>query len=363
METLKLIERLSNAFGAPGFEDDVVALASSYAKNFADLSENCMRNLYIRPRPEKVKRGRPSKTGKPVVMLDAHSDEVGFAVHGILPNGMLRIMPLGSWVPYTLPSGVVVVRNSEGALLRGVIASVPPHFMPEGERGNAPEISSMMVDIGSSSAAETRNEFKVSPGAPVVPEAAFRYNAMTGLMMGKAFDDRLGCACVLETLKQLTLESLDVELVGTLTAQEEVGLRGAAVAANTIKPDIAIFFEGTPADDYFLPEHMVQTSLKKGPMLRHLDDSMITNPRFQRFALNIAEEKEMPVQAGVRKGGSTNAGAVHTWGDGVPCIVIGIPVRYVHTHNAVASLEDYKACVDLASEIIRRLNADVIRRF
>ena len=364
MDTIKLIERLSNSFGAPGFEDDVVAAASEYAEGFANLSQNSMRNLYIRPKQTgKHKPGRPSKQDKPVLMLDAHSDELGFMVHSIMPNGMLKIHPLGGWVPTTLPSSTAMIKNTDGELVRGIIATIPIHYKKEAEGSKTAEISDLMLDIGSSSAAQTKEEFKIRIGAPIVPDTSFCYNDKTGIMMGKAFDDRLGCACVLEVIKQLAAESLDVELVGTLTAQEEVGMRGAKVAANVVKPDIAIFFEGSPADDYFAPEYMIQTGLRRGPMLRHIDDSMITNSRFQRFALNTAEEKGIMAQEAVRKGGYTNASPVQVWGDGVPCIVIGIPVRYIHAHNSLATLGDYKASMSLAVEVIRKLNRDIISGF
>jgi len=364
MNSVKLIERLSNAFGPSGFEDDVISVASEYAKGFANLTESNIRNLYIKPKQAaKARPGRPSKQVKPVVMIDAHSDEVGFMVHSVMPNGMLKIHPLGGWMPAMLPSSTVMIKNIDGELVRGVIASIPPHYRSEAERSRAPEVSDLIVDIGSSSDAQTKEEFKIRIGSPMMPDVKFSYNSNTGMMLGKAFDDRLGCACVLETIKKLSGENLDVEIVGTLTSQEEVGLRGAAVAANTVKPDIAIFFEGCPADDYFLQGHMSQTALRGGPMLRHIDDKMITNPRFQRFALNIAEEKGIPVQEAIRKGGSTNAGPVHISREGVPCIVIGIPVRYIHSHNSYATIEDYNASVELAAEVIRKLNYGVVSKF
>ena len=364
MDSIKLIERLSNAFGAPGFEDDVISAAAAYAKGFASLTESNIRNLYIKPKQTgSARRGRPPKSGRPVVMIDAHSDEIGLIVHSVMPNGMLKVHPLGGWVQSSLPSSTVMIKNAEGELVRGVIATIPPHFKPEAERNKLPDIADMMLDIGSDSAKQTKDEFKIGIGAPIVPDVSFSYDGKTGIMRGKAFDDRLGCACVLEVLKQLAGETLDVELVGTLTSQEETGLRGVVAAANAVKPDIAIFLEGSPADDYFAPDYMIQTALKKGPMLRHMDDRMITNPRFQRFALNVAAEKGIAVQEAVRKGGATNAAQVHVWGEGVPCIVIGIPVRYIHTHNSYAALEDYKASVILTLEIVRKLSRDIISKF
>ena len=98
-------------------------------------------------------------------------------------------------------------------------------------------------------------------------------------------------------------------------------------------------------------------------MLRHIDARMITNPRFQRYALDLAEELGIPVQEAVRSGGSTNGAPIHLSNLGVPCIVMGLPVRYIHSHYGIASLEDFRNGVRLAAEIIRRLNADVIGSF
>jgi putative aminopeptidase FrvX len=156
---------------------------------------------------------------------------------------------------------------------------------------------------------------------------------------------------------------LDVAVTGAFAAQEEVGLRGATVTAQTVKPDIAIVFEGCPADDTVVEPYAVQTAIKKGPMLRHIDARMITNPRFQRFALDTAAQKGIPVQEGVRTGGATNGGVIHISGKAVPAIVIGIPARYIHTHYGIASYADFENSVKLACEVIRGLNASVIGGF
>ena len=113
---------------------------------------------------------------------------------------------------------------------------------------------------------------------------------------GKSFDCRLGCAAILKTMHNLAGQELDVDIVGACAAQEEVGVRGATVTAQVIKPDIAIVFEGCPADDTCVEPYMVQTAIKRGPMLRHIDARMITNPRYQRYALDLAEKLGIPVQ-------------------------------------------------------------------
>ncbi|MGM9662195.1 MAG: M42 family metallopeptidase [Oscillospiraceae bacterium] len=354
-DTLGMIAALSNARGLSGFEDEVVEAARRYGGPCAELREDSLRNLYL--------TRRENAGNRPVVLLDAHSDEVGFMVHHINPNGTLSFIAMGGWVAGNVPAHAVLVRNADGAYIPGIIASKPPHFMSEAERKQALDIPQMVIDVGATSAEEVRRDFRIRVGAPVVPDVVFSYREAHGLMMGKAFDCRLGCAALLGTLDALRGETLDVDVVGVLSSQEEVGARGAAVAANTVKPAAAIVFEGCPADDTFGDPAACQTAIKKGPYLRHIDARMITNPRFQRLALETGEELGVPVQEGVRTGGSTNGSVIHVSNAGVPCIVIGLPVRYIHSHYGIAAYADYESAVKLACGVLRRLSGSVIEGF
>ena len=354
-KNIDLIKDLSNAPGVPGFEDDVLAVLRHHGEGLGEWKEDAMRNLYI-TRPE-------ADDKKPLLMLDAHSDEVGLMVRSIRPNGTLDFVPLGGWVASNLAAHKVLVKNNKGKWLPGLIASKPPHFLSEADKIKAPDISSMVIDMGASSDREIMEDYNISIAAPVVPDVSFDYREENDIMTGKAFDCRLGCAAIIETLKELSKDKLNVNLVGAFAAQEEVGLRGATVSAQTVKPDIVICFEGSPADDTVVDSYSIQTALKKGPMLRHFDARMITNPRFQRFALDIARNKDIPHQEGVRTGGATNAGAIHIAGKAIPVIVIGIPSRYIHTHYSMASFIDFENSVKLACEIIRSLDVKIIMGF
>jgi putative aminopeptidase FrvX len=298
-----------------------------------------------------------------VVQLDAHSDEVGFMVQAIRSNGTLQIIPLGSWITYNVPAHRVFVRNAEGEYIPGIVASKPPHFMSEQEKKSALEFVQLTVDVGARSKDEAINDFKLRIGEPIIPDVTFEYNDKLDIMMGKAFDNRLGCAGVISTLKALEKEELHVDVVAGIASQEEVGARGAVVTTRVIKPDVAIVFEGCPADDTFEGSYEKQTVIKKGPMLRHIDARMITNPRFQRFALDLAAKKDLPVQEAVRAGGSTNGGSIHISNEGIPTIVIGVPVRYAHTHYGISTYYDYENSVKLACEILKELNEDMVRSF
>ncbi len=149
-----------------------------------------------------------------------------------------------------------------------------------------------------------------------------------------------------------------MDIVGACAAQEEVGVRGATVTAQVIKPDIAIVFEGCPADDTCVEQYMVQTAIKRGPMLRHIDARMITNPRYQRYALDLAEKLGIPVQDAVRSAGATNGAAIHLTEKAVPVIVIGVPVRYAHTHYGISAYADFDNAVKLACEILKKTKRD-----
>lgn len=354
-EIVKMLEELSDAMGAPGFEEDAVKVAKKYAKPLGNVHTDTMHNLFIRPQ---------SNTGdKPVIMLDAHTDEVAFMVHSILPNGMIRFIPLGGWVDYAVPAHRVWVLSKSGEYIPGVVATKPVHYMSAAERAKQIAIEDMVIDVGSCSYDETVNDYGVRVGAPIVPDVKFEFDEKHGTFLGKAFDCRLGCAAVLAVMDQLKGEELGVDVVGALSVQEEVGTRGAKVTVNTVKPDIAIVFEGCPADDSFVPENQIQTGMKRGPMLRHIDRSMITHPKFQRFALDMAEKHGIPVQEGVRTGGSTNGGSIHLAEQGIPVIVIGLPVRYAHSHYCYSALSDLENSVKLAVEVIRGLNAGVLREW
>ncbi len=355
-QALELLKALSDAPGPSGFEDEVVAVARRYAEGLGRLEEDCLRNFYIY---------RKENTGdRPVIMVDAHSDEVGLMIHSIKPNGTLRFVALGSWNKSALPSSKVLVRNADGQYIPGIIAAKPVHFMSAAEKANPTmELKDMVIDIGATSAQEAAERFRIRIGEPVVPATKFAYDEERDVLFGKGFDCRIGCAVLLTALRRLEGKALPCDVVGVLSAQEEVGERGCKVAVNHVKPDIAIVLEGCPADDTFTEPYAIQTALKKGPMFRFMDVSAICNPRFQRFALDLAAEKGIPVQASVREGGGNNAAVINTALLGAPAIVAGVPVRYIHTTNCVASRFDFEAAVDMVVALLEGLTGEKIGSF
>lgn len=354
---IRELEELSNAAGAPGFEEDVVELLRVHTDGLGRQERDSLLNYYVFPHKEE---------SKPRLLLDAHTDEVAFVVQSILPDGMIRFLPLGSWVPANVGAQRVKVRTSDGTYIKGVVASKPPHYMTPSEQTTAPSLENMLIDVGGESAEDVTGRLGIRTSAPIVPDVEFTMlQEGRDLLLGKAFDNRVGCVAVTQVLKQLYKKDLAVSPIAAYASQEEVGIRGAQVTVRKTQPSIAICFEGSPADDRYRSTEGAppQTALSKGPMLRHIDVSMITNPRFMRFVLELAHELDIPVQEAVRSGGGTNAAAIHLSGEGVPVIVMGIPVRYAHSHHSICDYRDLELAVTLSVAIAERLDADTIHSF
>lgn len=353
-EFVEMIAAYSEANGPSGFQHEVSEIAIHQTGDYGEVSRDTMQNVYVRRRGNTGNRLR--------VQLDAHLDEVGLIVQSIRSTGMLGVLPLGSWVPGNIPAHLFRVRTRDGSWIRAITTSKPPHYLSEAERNQGVTMEQIELDIGASSKQEAEELFGIDVAAPVVPDVSCSYDEPHDLLLGKAFDCRLGCAAMTETMKRLDGLELQVDVVAAYSVQEEIGGRGAVVTARQIDADLAIVFEGTPADDNFAPADQSQTALGKGPMLRHMDRSMVTHAGFQRYTLALARELGIPVQEAVRSGGGTNAGLIHTQGVGIPSIVIGVPVRYIHTHYGWAKLGDVESAVLLATALLKSFDATAVER-
>lgn len=352
--SLKLIEKLSNGFGPSGFEDDILDILTSEI-NTISVEKDSINNLYIGLEERKINR--------PTIALDAHSDEVGFIVESINKNGSLNIIPLGGWYIGNIPSSAVTIKNSNGESIKGVIASKPPHFMTEEELKKLPKFCELTIDIGTSCYEDTTSIYGIEVGNPVVPDSQFIYDKKIQIMRGKALDDRLGCAAVIETLNYFSDKDLDLNLIGIISSQEEVGARGAKVAINKTKPDFVIAFEGSPADDTFKDNFASRGALGKGVQLRVIDGTMISNPKVINLAKHLAKKHNIDIQIIARDKGGTNGGVYHCSLEGIPTLVLGIPTRYIHSNYSFASINDYKSAIELATKFIQELNFEILSKF
>ncbi len=352
---MQMFGRISDAFGPSGFEEEVIRTIAGYCGKF-EVKNDAMNNLYV---------WMPGKQEeKPVVQLDAHTDECGFMVQTIHDNGCLGIIMLGGFVLTNVPAHTVVIRTRSGKKIRGITTSKPVHFMNEKERASQSlDIETIYVDIGATSRKEAEEVFGVSVGDPMMPDVQFAYDEEHEICLGKAFDNRAGCACIVDTMNRLygERENLAVNVVGAFASQEEVGTRGAAVTAQVVKPDMAIVFEGSPSDDFYFSATQAQCRMKGGVQIRRLDKSYISNPAFMEYAIELAGKYGIPYQETVRRGGSTNAGKISLTNKAVPVLVLGVPSRYVHTHYNFCAKADLEAAVDLAVQVIREMDEERIR--
>ena len=350
---LQMIQELADAPGAPGFEDEVVKIARRWCAPIGEMKEDFLRNLYI--------HRKENKGGRPVVMLDAHSDEVGLVIHSIKPNGTLRFLMLGSWNKNALIGTRVRVRNADGDYIPGIIAAKPVHFMSAAEKETAMnDIANMVIDVGATSYEDAVENFHVRRGEPVVPDTKFYYDEKRDLMFAKGFDCRIGCAALIEALRRLEGKELPCDVIAVLSTQEELGPRNSKVTVHHIHPDIAIVMEGCPADDTFTEPYAIQTALRKGPMFRHLDVSAICAPRYQRWALDLAAKKGIPVQESVRQGGGNNAAAIQEALVGAPSIVCGVPVRYAHAPNCISTCYDLEKSIEMVIALLENITPEMI---
>ena len=326
---IEMFGKISDAFGPSGFEEEVVRTVAGYCGKY-QVENDAMNNLYVR---------MPGRAGdKPVVQLDAHLDECGFMVQCIHDNGCLGILMLGGFHLTNLPAHTVIIKTRAGRKIRGIIMSKPVHFMNDKERASLELcIENLYVD--------------------------FSYDEEHGLCFGKAFDNRAGCACIVDTMDKVydSRNELAVDVVGAFAAQEEVGMRGATVTTQVVKPDLAILFEGSPSDDFFFSATQAQGRMKNGVQIRRMDKSYISNPVFMEYAMELAGKFGIRYQEAVRRGGSTNAGRISLIGKAVPVLVLGVPSRYVHSHYNFCAKDDLEAATELAAQVIKGLDGERIR--
>ena len=230
---------------------------------------------------------------EPRVLLDSHLDEVGFIVQRVTDSGYVKFLPVGGWWAHTLLAQRVHIVTKHGKV-PGVIGSIPPHLLGAGSREKVMEIQNLFIDIGAESDNQASDDFGVVPGCPIVPYGPFIPMKNPRLFSAKAFDNRLGVALVIQTLQKLGKHPNTI--VGSGSAQEEVGLRGARTVAQMVQPDVAIILEGPPADDTpGADSDAVQGRLGGGVQIRLYDPTMIPSPRLCEFVVETAKSHQIPI--------------------------------------------------------------------
>ncbi|MFC3040157.1 M42 family metallopeptidase [Virgibacillus xinjiangensis] len=351
-DTLDLFRNLTELPAAPGNEHAVRKFMRAELEKYSDkVIQDNLGGVFG------VKEGNGPK-----VMVAGHMDEVGLMVTQITKNGMLRFQPLGGWWSQVLLSQRMQIITENGPVV-GVIGSIPPHNLTEAQRNKPMEIKNMLIDIGADDR-EDAEKIGIKPGQSIVPLTPFTPMANSKKILAKAWDNRYGCGLAVELLKELQNETTPNQLFSGATVQEEVGLRGAQVAAHMIQPDIFYALDASPANDADGNEQEFG-QLGNGALLRIFDRSMITLPKMKEFILDTAESNNIPYQYFISQGG-TDAGKVHLANEGVPSAVVGICSRYIHTSASIIHVDDYAAAKELLVKLVKETDkgtVDQIRRY
>ena len=343
MSLAENLEKLSNARGVAGREEEVRTLMTAFLKPYADeVVVDKMENVVA------IKKG---KKGKPKVMLAAHMDEVGLMVKTITKDGFLQFTKMGGIDDRILLAQKVNVLTEKTAL-PGIVGSKPPHIQKEEERKKIVSYDEMFIDIGASSR-ENALAMGVKVGDPIAFDVKY-VGLGNGCVMGKAFDNRAGCAVMVETLKQLKQTDCTVYAVGTV--QEELGLRGAGTAAFGVDPDVGIALDVTISGDTpGIREFDTTVKMGKGPALTVSDSGLITHPKVLRWLIDTATANGIDYQLETGLMGTTDAARMSLTRQGVPSGTISIPARYIHSPVGLISLKDAENCAKLAALAVQKI--------
>ncbi len=338
------LKKLSEAVGVSGHEDEVrQIIIEAIADQVDEYRVDSMGNVIA------LKKGDGSSNLK--VMVAAHMDEVGFMISQIEESGLLRFFKVGGLDDRILPAKGVWIGDKK---VPGVIGIKPVHLTERNERNKPIKYKKLAIDIGAGSKAEA--EKLVQRGNYATFATEFVELDPEGkswrTVRGKAFDDRAGCAVLIELLAR----QFPFDLYAVFTVQEEVGLRGAQVSAFAVEPDFAFVLEGTGANEIPTKKDISpSTRLGHGPAITIMDRSFIADRRLVRLLVDTAEELGIPYQIKQPGIGGTDAGAIHRTKEGVPSVTVAIPCRYIHSPTAILSLDDFDHTVQLMRESLIKL--------
>lgn len=346
-ETIDLIKKTTELKGASGFEHEVRDFMRQEMTPYVDSIEmDGLGGIFG------VKNGKD--VDAPKLMVAAHMDEVGFMVSSITPKGLMKVVSLGGWNPYVVSAQRFTIQTKKGEY-PVISSSIPPHLL----KGNAakPSIDSILFDGGFESQEEAE-EYGVRPGDVIVPDVETIQMANGKTLVGKAWDNRYGVTLVLELLKKLQDEALPSTLIAGANVQEEVGLRGTKGSVRKFNPDAFLAVDCSPAND-LTGDKTAQGRLGDGFLLRIQDPGMLLSKEMKEFLLDTAETHDIPYQYFFSKGG-TDASAAHQLNEGIPSAVVGVPARYIHTHQSLFRIDDYEAAKEMVYQTVKAFDRSVL---
>ena len=349
--TLELLQKITDAAGAPGFEEPIRKVMLDAMKPFASsIAFDGLGSILA-----------TQGASGPRIMVDAHMDELGGVVRRVTPRGLLTMQMLGGWLDQALVDQRWTIIGSKGPV-RAVTGIRDVHVVPAEERTRVYSRDSLFLDVGAASEAEVA-AMGIGPGDPVVPDAPFTVLNGTQNYLAKGWDDRVGCGVVVEAMRRLATVPHANQIVWAITTQEEIGLRGAHTAVEIAKPELAIAIEGGITGDVFpgRPEE-TQVKLGAGPGLFLYDSSALPNRRLVSFVRDVAAAGQIPLQLDVVQGYGDDSAELQKALGGVPTVNLVVPVRYTHSHNGIINRRDFDRMVDLLVAMLQKLDAPTVKR-
>jgi endoglucanase len=346
-----LLQSLADAPGPSGYEEQVRAIMVRELKPFAtQLSYDGLGSVI-------AQHGAKG----PRIMLDAHMDELGGIVRRVTPEGFLSMQMVGGWLDQALVGQRWVILGSKGTV-HAVTGIRDIHVLPADERNKVFPRNDIFLDVGAKNAADVA-ALGIEPGDPVAPDSPFEVLNGTQRYLAKAWDDRVGCAVVIEVMRRLAAEGHPNILIVAATTQEETGIRGARTAAEVVHPDIGIAIEGGVAGDVpgARPEE-TQARLGAGPGVFLYDSSEQPNRRLLSLIRETGQAAKIPLQFDLVSGYGDDSAAIQESNGGVPAVNIVVPVRYTHAHNGIMDRSDFDRTVDLVVALIKRLDGATVKR-
>lgn len=338
-----LLKEICEIAGAPGFEKRVRDLVIKLVTPLVDeVRVDNIGNVIA------IKKGKRNPDGKRV-MIAAHMDEIGFIVTHIDENGFVRFHTLGGFDPKTLTAQRVIIHGKKDIV--GVMGSKPIHVMSAEERTKLPKTTDFFIDLGMS---KEEVEKYITIGDPVTRDRELI--EMGDCVNCKSIDNRVAVYILIETLKQLKEPAYDV--YATFTVQEEVGLRGANVAAHSINPDFGIALDTTIAFDVpGAQAHEKVTELGKGTAIKIMDAMTICDYRMVEFMKLIADQEKITWQPEILVAGGTDTAGVQRMGkQGAIAGAISIPTRHLHQVIEMAHKKDISDSILLLKACLENLD-------
>jgi putative aminopeptidase FrvX len=350
--TVKLLQELTNANAAPGFEGPVRnILKREWQGTLKDLRTDGIGNLL----------GSLSGTGPaPKVLVMAHMDEVGFMVRYIDPNGFVYFHPIGTNIDQAVLTQRFTVMTPRGPVV-GYTGVKSPHIVPAEERNSMVQVADMFLDLGVKNRDEAE-KLGVRPGLPMTYRTEFEILNGGNRYLAKAFDDRVGLAMITQALQQFQTLSHPNLLQVAATVQEELGSRGAQVIYDQTKPDIVINLEIGVAGDFPLrvSPKLSQESLGKGATVFIFQGDMIPNNKYVEWVTRLAKAENIPIQYSAVSTYGQDGSALQRAGSSMPVINI-VPTRYAHSQSGVIERGDYDAALKLVVKMIQQLSAAEVK--